>query len=267
MSNSAAWGFTRPWLDRTPEPQTRAINMNLLGRVLTEAPDPPVNLLFVYNCNPAATMPDQTRVLKGLAREDLFTVVFEQVMTDTALLADVVLPATTFLEGYDFSRAYGPISLQLSQARDRPGGRSALQRRRLRRPWQPPRALGRRRAPVGARHAAHDSERVAARVRLAVTRHAASPRRRGRARPCSLWTSSRARPIKKCTCALPRSTRKRRLAFMAIRPDPGSTQFPLALISPASERTISSTLGELPRPEVKLAATSRRCGGERDCGK
>ena len=83
--------------------------MNHLGRVLTEALEPPVKVLFVYNCNPAATMPDQTRVLKGLAREDLFTVVFEQVMTDTAAYADVVLPATTFLEHYDIARAYGPI--------------------------------------------------------------------------------------------------------------------------------------------------------------
>src|SRR5437763_16455262 len=89
--------------------------MNHLGRALTEYDDPPINVLFVYNCNPAATVPDQHRVLKGLEREDLFTVVFEQVMTDTALYADVVLPATTFLEGYDFAKAYGPISLELGR--------------------------------------------------------------------------------------------------------------------------------------------------------
>ncbi len=62
-------------------------------------------MLFVYNCNPVATVPDQRRVMRGLAREDLFTVVFDQVMTDTALYADVVLPATTFLEHYDFAQA------------------------------------------------------------------------------------------------------------------------------------------------------------------
>ena len=73
--------------------------MNHLGRALTEYDDPPVKVLFVYNCNPAATVPDQRRILHGLEREDLFTVVFEQVMTDTALYAVVVLPATTFLEG------------------------------------------------------------------------------------------------------------------------------------------------------------------------
>ena len=70
-------------------------------------------MLFVYNCNPLATAPDQNRVLQGLERDDLFTVVFEQVYTDTARYADVVLPATTFLEHYDIAKAYGPITLQL----------------------------------------------------------------------------------------------------------------------------------------------------------
>ncbi|RPI48089.1 MAG: molybdopterin oxidoreductase family protein, partial [Acidobacteria bacterium] len=111
MSNSAAWNISRPWLG--PEPTTRVVNMNRLGRALTEYDDPPVKALFVYNCNPLATMPDQPRVLQGLARDDLFTIVFDQVMTDTAAFADVVLPATTFLEGYDFAKGYGPLSLQL----------------------------------------------------------------------------------------------------------------------------------------------------------
>ena len=54
-------------------------------------------------------------MLRGLERDDLFTVVFEQVMTDTARYADVLLPATTFLEGYDLARGYGPISLRLAR--------------------------------------------------------------------------------------------------------------------------------------------------------
>ena len=70
-------------------------------------------MLFVYNCNPLATMPDQNRVLEGLQRDDLFTVVFDQVVTDTARFADVLLPATTFVENYDIAKGYGPISLQL----------------------------------------------------------------------------------------------------------------------------------------------------------
>ena len=114
MSNSASWGIDRTWID-APEPETRVVNMNHLGRALTEYDDPPVNVLFVYNCNPAATVPDQHRIVKGLEREDLFTVVFEQVMTDTAMYADLILPNTTFLEGYDFARGYGPISLDLGR--------------------------------------------------------------------------------------------------------------------------------------------------------
>ena len=102
MSNSASWGIERTWID-APEPATRIVNMNHLGRALTQYDDPPVKVLFVYNCNPAATVPDQGRIIKGLEREDLFTVVFEQVMTDTPLNADLILPNTTFLEGYDFA--------------------------------------------------------------------------------------------------------------------------------------------------------------------
>ena len=66
MSNSASWSLQRPWLD-TPEPATRAINMNHLARVLNGPLDPPVKLLFVYNANPAVTIPDQRRLLEGLA--------------------------------------------------------------------------------------------------------------------------------------------------------------------------------------------------------
>ena len=89
--------------------------MNHLGRMLTEPVDPPVKVLFVYNCNPLATVPHQNLVRQGLERDDLTTIVFDQVMTDTARYADIVLPATTFLEQYDFARAYGPISLQMVQ--------------------------------------------------------------------------------------------------------------------------------------------------------
>src|SRR5688572_3970227 len=114
MSNSASWNIERTWL-ADQEPPTRAINMNKVGRILTEPEGLPVNVLFVYNCNPVAILPDQRRVIRGLEREDLFTVVFDQVLTDTSKYADVVLPATTFLEHYDFARGYGPITLQLGK--------------------------------------------------------------------------------------------------------------------------------------------------------
>ena len=89
--------------------------MNHLGEALLDDATPPVEVLFVYNCNPLATMPDQTRVRAGLAREDLFTVVFDQVLTDTARYADVVLPATTFLEHRELSRGYGAFALHLAE--------------------------------------------------------------------------------------------------------------------------------------------------------
>ena len=88
MSSSAAWPLDEEAWVGVKEPETRLVNMNRLGRALTDYRDPPVQLLFVYNCNPAVTMPDQNRVLRGLARDDLFTVVFDQVMTDTAQWAD-----------------------------------------------------------------------------------------------------------------------------------------------------------------------------------
>ena len=96
-------------------------------------------MLFVYNCNPLATAPDQNRVLKGLKRDDLFTVVFEQVYTDTARYADVVLPATTFLEQYDIAKAYGPIALQLVRPVIEPRRRGAHQRGRVLRARRTPR--------------------------------------------------------------------------------------------------------------------------------
>ena len=104
-------------------PATRELNMNRLGRDLLQA-ERPVRLLFVYNANPIATLPNQEKVRAGLLREDLFTVVFDPVMTDTALYADVVLPATTFLERDELSRGYGAYVLQYGAAVIPPVGES-----------------------------------------------------------------------------------------------------------------------------------------------
>jgi anaerobic selenocysteine-containing dehydrogenase len=107
MSNSGATSSDVARILGNASWSTREINMSQLGEVLTGPLAPPIKGLFVYNCNPAATVPHQRSVLAGLAREDLFTVVFEQVMTDTAAYADVVLPATTFLEHHDVRVSYG----------------------------------------------------------------------------------------------------------------------------------------------------------------
>ena len=93
----------------------RIVNMSRLGHALTELNSPPVQALFVYNSNPAAIAPNQNAVLRGLARPDLFTVVHEQFLTDTTDYADIVLPATTFLEHKDFQGAYGHYFLQMSE--------------------------------------------------------------------------------------------------------------------------------------------------------
>ncbi|MBS1800335.1 MAG: molybdopterin-dependent oxidoreductase [Acidobacteria bacterium] len=104
----------------------RMVNMNQLGEALT-TPDagvggPPVKALFVYNSNPAAVAPNQNDVLRGMRRDDLFTVVHEQFFTDTADYADIVLPATTFLETKDVQGAYGHQYAQLSQQAIEPLG-------------------------------------------------------------------------------------------------------------------------------------------------
>ncbi|MFI7430036.1 molybdopterin-dependent oxidoreductase [Micromonospora sp. NPDC049836] len=90
-----------------PAPPARSVNMSRLAAVLTGEADPPVTSLVVFNANPAATAPDQNRLLAGLRRDDLHTVVLEQRWTDTCDYADVVLPATMQPEHLDLHSSYG----------------------------------------------------------------------------------------------------------------------------------------------------------------
>jgi anaerobic selenocysteine-containing dehydrogenase len=103
---------------------TRIVNMNRLGHALNELDGPRVMSLYVYHSNPAAVTPDQNAVLAGLARDDLFTVVHERFLTDTARFADVVLPATSSLEQSDLYRAYGTYCIQRAAAAIPPVGES-----------------------------------------------------------------------------------------------------------------------------------------------
>ena len=101
--------------DLMPTPVPRTLNMSELGNLLTKVDDPPVRALYVYNSNPAAVAPDQASVLRGLQREDLFTVVHELFMTDTCDYADIVLPATSQLEQFDLHKAYGHFYLMINE--------------------------------------------------------------------------------------------------------------------------------------------------------
>lgn len=122
LSTSQAFQVNRAGLER-PDLQERSplgrearlVNMSQLGLALSTLDSPPVKAIVVYNSNPAAIAPNQNSVVKGLRRPDLFTVVIEQLRTDTADYADILLPTTTFLEHTDLYFAYGHHYLQLAR--------------------------------------------------------------------------------------------------------------------------------------------------------
>lgn len=129
LSTSGAFPWDKQALERPDlmlasplKRAARVVNMSLLGQALMELDSPRVHAMFVYNSNPAAIAPDQAQVLCGMARADLFTVVHEQFFTDTADYADILLPATTFLEHKDVQGAYGHYYVQLSNQAIEPLG-------------------------------------------------------------------------------------------------------------------------------------------------
>ena len=231
--------------------QTRLLNMTKLGELLTGDPTPPVKGLFVYNCNPAVTVPDQNAVLRGLAREDLFTVVFDQVMTDTARYADIVLPATTFLEQHDLRVGYGnlvvggirPVIDRVGEAKPNDEVFSLLAR-----------ARGFDDAPFTWDGETH-LRKVAEEVRL-------------EGNPADVETLSAGRldtvdfpdGAIQLRTIMPRThDGKIHLSPSELGPHPyhyetvSDTPYPLALISPASNKMISSTLGEFNYPVLAVS--------------
>jgi anaerobic selenocysteine-containing dehydrogenase len=246
MSTSPAWKpYLRDWVD-APEAPTRIINMNQAGRALTDLNDPKIELLFVYNCNPVATLPDQNHMIRGLMREDLFTVVFDQVETDTAMYADIVLPATTFLESYDLARSYGSYAMQMVKpAIDAVGeSRSNMEvfsELAARLDLLPERTTE---PESDVETLLHVLNHVPDDVREALTTKGIAIPPTGPT-PIQFVDIFPRTPDQKVHLYPVEAETIAPEGLYSYQPDPASEKYPLALISPASEKTISSTLGEL----------------------
>lgn len=253
MSNSGAWNLSASVAAAEGLPVTREINMNLLGRTLELTGSERVDLLFVYNCNPLVTMPDQERVRRGLLREDLFTVVFDQVMTDTALQADVLLPATTFLEHAELSRGYGamvlhesrPVIAPVGEARSNNTVFSELCRRTgVARPGDPEDDAAISRAILDATGRGDLLRETMARDGVAYPETGAAP--------VQFVDHFPRTPDGKIRLVPPDLDREAPLGLYGYAEDPASLEAPLALISPASGKTISSTFGQLQKGPARL---------------
>ena len=252
MSNGdAAWKVGAEAGIAEPEPTTRAINMSLLGEALASA-TPPVDVLFVYNCNPVATTPDQAAVLRGLARDDLFTVVHEQVFTDTCRWADVVLPATAFVEHREIRRGYGAMRLY-----DRPAVAQApgearsnhqlfgelIERMGLGRDGDP-------RSEDELAQAIFAADPDGARLRRQLDeRGLATPAQVAPLLFVDIVPATGDGKVDLCPAALDAASTH---GLYHYQPDPGSARYPLALISPAIAQQISSTFGQLRRGLVAV---------------
>lgn len=241
MSNSGAASLDATLAANEPPSAARTINMNRLGRELLEQADPPVKVLFVYNCNAAATLPDQERVLKGLARDDLFTVVFEQVHNDTVDWADVVLPSTAMLEHAELSSGYGAMVVQHHGPVATPVGESRpnydvfadlCARLDLARDDDP---LG----PEALADAILGDNGFAAQIAANGIAIAATGER-----PIQMVDSLPRTPDGRIHLVPETLDAEAGGQFYALRDDPATGAYPLALISPATNKTISSTFGQ-----------------------
>lgn len=244
MSNSAASNLAAACDD--PEPDSRVVNMNHLGSVLAETGPGRIAALFVYNANPLMTIPDQNAVRRGLEREDLFTVVNDAVMTDTARYADVLLPATTFLEHHELSRGYGAYSLQYARPVVAPAGEARpnyelfAELGRLAGLARPGDVELPRDLALQALRAFPDPAAALARLEAGES----LPPPVGRA-PVQFVDVFPQTPSGRIELAPAELESEAPAGLYAWQPDPGTSDYPLALISPALAQTISSTFGQL----------------------
>lgn len=251
MSNSGAAKLDTAKIFGPLDWNTRTINMSQLAEVLNHPPSPPVKALFVYNCNPVATVPDQKEVLRGLSREDLFTVVHEQVVTDTVAYADVVLPAVTFLEQHEIKRGYGSYMIGGVQPVIEPRGEAKSNE------WLFA-ALGRKMRFTDAPFT-WDTQTCMTKIADALEMNGRKANREpllsGRAHRYDFDGPT---PVQFRTVLPATPDRKANLAPAVLGPEPYSykpvanPRYPLALISPSNNKMITSILGEFNYPELFL---------------
>jgi len=247
MSNGdARWTISGETGVGAPAPNVRSINMSEIGVALRDVTGPRLEAVFVYNCNPVATAPDQQLVIEQLSRDDVFVVVHEQVMTDTAALADVVLPATTFLEHRDLKRGYGHMRLFDSPAVVAPVGESRsnnelfgalLERMHLGQP-------GDATTDQAIVDRILDASPHADRLRTELREHGVATPPEGGSNPLpfvDVFPSTVDHKVHLVPAHLDREAD----GLYRYRPDPGTAEFPLALISPAMATQISSYFGQL----------------------
>ncbi len=251
MSNGRALELDEAAGVAEPPSTTRAVNMNQVGRVLEAGAAGGVFALFVYNANPLATLPDQNAMRRGLARTDLFTVVFDAVMTDTARFADVVLPATTFLEHDELRSGYGAMTITRARPAVRPLGRARSNdavfselctRLGVARPDDPAGADALARTIVAASDLPEATARSLAQDDIALFPD-------GRVQFVDIFPQTPDGRIHLVPAALDGEAPG---GLYAYREDPATVAYPLALVSPALARQISSTFGQLDRRPAAL---------------
>ncbi len=239
------------------------------AEIETETETDVVRVLFVQGANPAVTAPAQAVVLAGLSRDDLFTIVHDQVLTDTARYADVVLPATTHFETADVMAPYGarwievtePVIARVGESRTNDEVTAALATRlgfaAARFDSDPARNLARAGQPVGS-----------TRTGVWVDTADASGERGGnddglRPEADQLAAAERAPTRSSPVCLVADRAGVDRVP--QYRPEVDHTGFPLVLLSPASAKTINSMFGERDRrgPEIHVHPTD---AGARDVG-